>query len=71
MLSKEIERSGIPVTHLCNLALVAQTVGAKRVHAAASIVHPVGAPALDAEKELDFRIALLEEALLKLSIAPE
>ena len=71
MISKEIERAGIPVTQLCNLALVAHTIGAKRVYPAASIVHPAGAPELSPEKELEFRVALLHEALKMLTVSPE
>lgn len=68
---KEIERAGIPVTHLCNLSSVAKTIGSKRIYEASSIVHPTGSPDLTQDKELEFRIAMLREALQLLTTIPQ
>lgn len=63
MLTKELERVGIPTAHVCTLTPVALMVGSNRIVPAASVVHPVGDPNRDPEAEKVFRRAIVEEAL--------
>jgi betaine reductase len=63
VLTKEIERVGIPTAHVCALIPVAQMVGSNRIIPAASVVHPVGDPNRNPEDEKAFRRAIVEEAL--------
>ena len=63
MLTKELERVGIPTAHVCALTPVAQMVGSNRIVPAASVVHPVGDPSRDPGAEKAFRRSIVEEAL--------
>ncbi len=63
MLTKELERVGIPTAHVCALTPVALMVGSNRIVPSASVVHPVGDPSRDPEAEKVFRRAIVEEAL--------
>ena len=51
---KEIERSGIPVVHMCTVVPISLTVGANRILPTVAIPYPLGDPKLNmaAEKEL-------------------
>ena len=63
MLTKELERVGIPTAHVCALTPVALMVGSNRIVPAASVVHPVGDPHRDPKAEKALRRSLVEEAL--------
>ena len=52
---KEIERTGIPVVHMCNLVPVSRTVGANRIVPTISIPYPLGDPATPKEDQWKLR----------------
>ena len=60
---KEIERTGIPVVHMCTVTPISLTVGANRIIPTIAIPHPLGNPALSAEDEYALRKKLVEGAL--------
>jgi len=60
---KEIERSGIPVVHLCTVVPISLTVGANRIVPAIAIPHPFGDPALCAEDQLKIRKDIVRTSL--------
>ncbi len=60
---KEIERSGIPVVHICTVTPIALTVGANRIVPAVAIPHPLGDPALTREEEKALRRKIVEKSL--------
>jgi betaine reductase len=64
---KEIERTGIPVVHICTIVPISQTVGANRIVPAVAIPYPLGDPSKSPEEEKEIRRALLEKALKALS----
>ena len=63
---KEIERTGLPVVHLCTIAPISLTVGANRIVPTVAIPHPLGNPALDPAEEKALRRKLVDEALVAL-----
>jgi len=60
---KEIEKSGIPVVHVCTVVPISLTVGANRIVPAIAIPHPFGDPALCAEDQMKIRKDIVETAL--------
>ena len=52
---KEIERTGIPVVHMCNLVPVSKTVGANRIVPTSSIPYPLGDPSTPKEDQWKLR----------------
>lgn len=60
---KEIERTGLPVVHMCTVVPISLTVGANRIIPTVAIPHPLGNPALDHEQEKHLRRNLVEKAL--------
>ncbi len=60
---KELERAGLPTSHVCSIVPISQTVGANRIVPSVAIPHPLGDPAKTPEEELAIREALLEKAL--------
>ena len=68
---KEIERTGIPVVHMCTVTPISMTVGANRIVPTIAIPHPLGNPALSAEEEYVIRRKLVERALEALTIEVE
>lgn len=63
MISKELEREGIPVVQVCNMTPVANAVGVNRIWASESIKYPLGIPELDPDSEKAERIRLTKEIL--------
>lgn len=57
MISRELERAGIPVVQVCNMIPVAEAVGVNRMWSSESIKHPLGYPnmAPDLEKQERYR----------------
>ena len=47
---KEIEKTGIPVVHMCTVVPISKTVGANRIVPTIAIPHPLGNPSLDAKE---------------------
>ena len=62
-MAKEIERTGIPVTVMCNLIDVAKTVGSNRMVQTVSVPYPLGDPELSKEAEWQLRTSRVEAAL--------
>lgn len=60
---KEIERSGIPVVHICTVVPISLTIGANRIVPAIGIPYPLGDPTQGEEKSRQLRRALVERAL--------
>lgn len=60
---KEIEKSGIPVVHICTVVPISLTVGANRIVPAVAIPHPLGNPSLDEKDEKKLRRGIVEKAL--------
>lgn len=65
---KGIERTGIPVVHICTVVPISLTVGANRIVPAIAIPHPLGNPALDHEEEKKLRRHIVEKALHALTV---
>lgn len=60
---KEMERVGLPSSHVCSITPISKTVGANRIVPAIAIPFPLGEPSKSASEELAIRRALLEKAL--------
>lgn len=60
---KEIERTGLPVVHMCTVVPISLTVGANRIVPTVAIPHPLGNPALEHDQEKNLRRKLVERAL--------
>ena len=60
---KAIERTGLPVVHICTVTPISLTVGANRIVPAIAIPHPLGNPALDKAEEKALRRHIVEKAL--------
>jgi glycine reductase len=63
VLTKEVERAGLPTSHISALTPVAQMVGSNRIIPASSVLHPVGDPNRDPAAEKAFRRIIVEEAI--------
>jgi glycine reductase len=64
---KELERAGIPTTHVCTIVPISLTVGANRIVPAVAIPHPLGNPSLTKEQEKALRKRLVLKALKALT----
>ncbi len=62
MLTKEIEKAGIPTVLITTLVPTAQTIGVNRIVQGAGITHPLGDPRLSEEEERALRKTLLKAA---------
>jgi glycine reductase len=60
---KEIEKTGLPVVHVCTIVPISLTVGANRIVPAVAIPHPLGNPSLGRDDEKKLRRKLIEKAL--------
>jgi len=60
---KELERAGLPTSHVCSIVPISKTVGANRIVPSVAIPYPLGDPAKTPEEERAIRAALLEKAL--------
>lgn len=65
---KEIERAGIPVTHICTVVPISLTIGANRIVPAIGIPYPLGDPNLSPEKSYQIREDLVVRALKALTV---
>ncbi|MBI3000689.1 MAG: glycine/betaine/sarcosine/D-proline family reductase selenoprotein B [Deltaproteobacteria bacterium] len=63
MISKEIDRAGLPVAIISAMYPVAEQVGASRIVKAVSIPHPCGDPGLPSEIDARVRREIVETAL--------
>jgi glycine reductase len=62
VLTKEIEKAGIPTALITTLVPTARTVGANRIVQGAGITHPLGDPAMTEEEEKALRKRLVMAA---------
>jgi len=60
---KGIEKSGIPVVHICTVVPISLTVGANRIVPAIAIPYPLGDPTLTEPEEKSVRRQLIVKAL--------
>jgi len=63
VISKELERAGIPTAQITTMAPIARMVGSNRIIPGGGIVHPVGNAELDRDEEKRLRRVLVELAL--------
>ncbi len=63
---KEIEKSGIPVVHLCTIVPISKTVGANRIVPTIAIPYPLGNPTLTKKEEKELRRGIVEKAIIAL-----
>jgi len=60
---KEIEKTGMPVVHICTVVPISLTVGANRIVPAVAIPYPLGNPELDEKDEKALRRKIVEKSL--------
>jgi len=63
---KEIEKTGLPVVHLCTIVPISKTVGANRIVPTVAIPYPLGNPSYTKEEEKKLRRDLVERAVTAL-----
>jgi glycine reductase len=68
---KELEKAGIPTSHICTIVPISMTVGANRIVPAVAIPHPLGRPGVSGEEEVELRLKLLRTALAGLQLEVE
>ena len=68
---KEIDRAGIPVTHICTVVPISLTIGANRIVPAIGIPYPLGDATQSEEKSYQIREDLVVRALKALTIPVE
>lgn len=71
MITKEIQRAGIPVVQVTNLTKIAEGIGANRILKGNSVLHIFGNPSLPEEAEEAYRKDLAQKALDLLEQTPE
>lgn len=69
-MTKELERAGIPVTHVTNLTNISEGIGTHRIFRGNSVLHVFGNPSLTKDQEFRFRKKLLSEAIDMLEETP-
>ena len=62
-MTRELERAGIPVAHVCTMLNVSKSVGGNRIIASRSVLHPTGDPELSPEDEYTLRLGLVRKAI--------
>lgn len=70
-MTKEIERSGLPIVQVTNLVNIAEGIGVHRVLKGNSVLHVFGNPKLPKESEKEYRVEMVEKALELLTEEPE
>ena len=65
---KEIDRAGIPVTHICTVVPISLTIGANRIVPAIGIPYPLGDPTKGDKKSHEIREKLVTRALKALTV---
>lgn len=68
---KEIDRAGIPVTHICTVVPISLTIGANRIVPAIGIPYPLGDPTQGEKKSREIRERLVMRALKVLTVPVE
>jgi len=62
-MQKEAERAGLPAALITAIPSVAKSVGVSRIITGGGIPYPAGDPELPADREVEFRLRLVEKAL--------
>lgn len=70
MITKEIQRAGIPVVQVTNLTKIAEGIGSNRILKGNSVLHVFGDPKLPKNNEEDFRKKHVMKALKLLEKMP-
>lgn len=68
---KELDRAGIPVTHICTVVPISLTIGANRIVPAVGIPYPLGDVHQSKEKSYEIREKLVMRALKALTVPIE
>lgn len=68
---KELDRAGIPVTHICTVVPISLTIGANRIVPAVGIPYPLGDVHQSEEKSYEIRENLVMRALKALTVPIE
>jgi len=63
VIAKEIEKFGIPVSHVTAITIIGKQVGVSRVVSGSKVPHPCGDPLLSDEADHALRRAIIECAL--------
>ncbi|MBI4522613.1 MAG: glycine/betaine/sarcosine/D-proline family reductase selenoprotein B [Deltaproteobacteria bacterium] len=63
MISKELDKAGLPVALISAMYPVAEQVGASRIVKGVSIPHPCGDPSLPREIDARLRVEIVQTAL--------
>ena len=63
MISRELEKEGIPVAHITAMTMLSQQIGANRIVTGIKIPHPCGDPNLSPEDDKALRRAIINCAL--------
>jgi glycine reductase len=63
MITREIERMGIPIIHITSIMTLSKQVGANRIVAGTNIPYPCGDPNLPAEGDRSLRKEIIRCAL--------
>lgn len=71
MITKEIQRAGIPVIQVTNLTKIAEGMGANRILRGNSVLHVFGDPSLPLPSEQAYRERRVQQALHMLEELPE
>lgn len=66
---KEVEKTGIPVVHVCTVVPISLTVGANRIVPAIAIPHPFGNPSLSEEDQFKLRKDIVLKSLNSLTVS--
>lgn len=68
---KEIDRAGIPVTHICTVVPISLTIGANRIVPAIGIPYPLGDPTQGEKRSYEIREELVARGLKALTVPLE
>ena len=70
MITKEIERAGIPIVQVTNLTKIAEGIGSNRIFRGNSVLHVFGNPSLPEANEVTYRKGLVSKVLDMLTEMP-
>jgi betaine reductase len=70
MITKEIQRAGIPVVQVTNLTKIAEGIGSNRILRGNSVLHVFGDPTLPLSSEKAYRERRVKQALNMLEKIP-
>jgi len=62
-MTRELERAGIPVAHVCTMVNVSKDIGGNRIVPSRSVLYPTGDPGLSPKDEVRLRERIVMNAL--------